>query len=42
MTDERKHENEIVVEADKYYAVDYVDRFYIGRVVNKGGKEGFY
>ena len=32
----------IVVEADKYYAVDYVDRFYIGRVVQNSTKEGFY
>ena len=28
----------VTIEAEQYYAVDYVDRFYVGRVLGKGKK----
>ena len=32
----------MTTECEKMYAVDYVDRYYIGRVLKKSDKENFY
>ena len=32
----------VTIEVEQYYAVDYVDRFYVGRVSGKGKKKDFF
>ena len=36
------HDKDIIIKSEKYYAVDYVDRYYIGRVLGQGSETGFY